>query len=466
MCGNCSNGFAFVNNGKKPCKCGRKAPLWVQRGLTHNENLLEIARATEGNDPSYLEKVVKRARAAAEKAKAAAAAKAASAGSDGSGAGDRGQGAVEAKLRARVAELEAEAKLREKDGGAGGDEPCEEAATEQEDFKSYQSQARAAEVEYKARCELLEMGIKLCFKGIDDPLGVDVHAHPTTGPLHRDCIQAEVEMGRLRALVRTSRPLDAQVANKTRSIEELEGKVAANQDKEKAQAAVVEELEGKLREAQEEAAEIVGTVRGQLARLHVWREELTSLRLQQLGAEGGGAPPAPVPVPVVEVGVSSEDLRGTVVLRAQCEGDFMRGILGDLIADPAGAAVVRKLLEVQDVERTTAARDAAEKESKQRAAAAQENSAGIAGQAPMDLSGGAPDEPPPAGLPGGAAAGSAGEGLPRGPIPAAGFTAEQAAAALAGAAAMRVRSGSRTPRGRSPGGRAHAKDSKNGGKET
>ena len=86
---------------------------------------------------------------------------------------------------------------------------------------------------------------------------------------------AEVE--RLRVLVRSFRPLDSQIGLKVRNIDDLEGKLAANQEREKTQAAVVAELEEKLREAQEAAAETVGIVQGQLARLHGWREELTGL---------------------------------------------------------------------------------------------------------------------------------------------------------------------------------------------
>ena len=182
------------------------------RGLTHKEHLLEVQKA-HGNDTTRLEQEVNQERLRRAAKQAAAADKSAGKGGGGSGpGGPSGKAAGKGqprhaggektaaqmeidKLRARNAKLEAEAAAGRAavaagpagvenvplDNGEGGtEEEAPDVGMEQDDFRTYQGQFREAEEDYKRWCHILELATKSAFKGIDEPLGVDVHAHSAT----------------------------------------------------------------------------------------------------------------------------------------------------------------------------------------------------------------------------------------------------------------------------------------------
>ena len=399
-CGNCSDRGPFINSGKQKCKrCGQSPPEWVQRGLTFNEHRLEVARATEGNDPSYLEKVVKKERAAAAKAKA---------GGKAVGKGGEGDGpspamakveAENAKFKAKIAKLEAELKKKlglapgaeepaaAKPGGGAAAADAEGTASddpmEGDSHKAHQAQAKRAEEKVKFWTDLLARMVAEVFPdGVSDNR---VERDQTTGPTHRKVHEANEELVEARRLVRSSRPLGAQIGNKRRDIATTEGKLAANEQRVRDQAAVVASLEQALKDAKDHEAELLETVRNQHERLARENEELVELRREELESEGGAvAPPPPPPVQAAGDSADAESL----ALRAQCQPQFLEDFVAN-ISNPAAlqalvdATVRKKALVDEDAAARAAQAEAARLAAESAAAAVAAKAAAGAGALPQ-----------------------------------------------------------------------------------
>ena len=285
------------------------------------------------------------------------------------------------------------------------------------------------------------------------------------GGLYKVVQGLEENLARLREAKRDLLPTHVRVRGLEQKAEGLHRKIDANKVKLEASLAREKEVNEQLLQCQASSAELRGFfTAGQEQALEETNDELEQkqgkLEEEQAADAAREAAAAPAAAaPPTDVGSLDAD---SIALRAALEPGFLRDILAKVSGYPAGQ---RAMFDIASRKQALV-----EDEAKARAAAAQAEAAVAAGPPKnaedMDLSGPAPDGSPPAVGPAAAAAGCSDGSLRREPVPAAAFTPQQAAAALAGSPAERARSGSRTPRARSPGGRAPGKSGRRGGKET
>ena len=464
ICGNCSDNGPVTCSGKAPCSCGRQAPAWVRRGLTHNEHLLEIAKA-KGNRTETIEGYIRRERSEArrrELAKDKVHDQAAPGNGNGKAAG-KGSSEVQ-QLRARVAELEARDKAKAADGPTPSVEPVPKTGAadntkDDEDMggshRDLQAQARVLEARVKAVRSCLQAAIAASF-GDKDHTELDIIHDPLAGAAQTALDEALEELEALRVQVRASRPIDLKVDLKRRELEALEPRVVANRAKAEEQAAAVEDLEERLKAAKSAHAETLATADRQERKAAQLREELGNLRREQVTVEYGDAPE-----PEFHEAQETSDvvLGEAMVARARGDVSFRDSCLFGLAGTPEGIDGMARLV---DQHRAAMAEHARAQEAQQRAAAAEQAAAAAAAAAAGALAppGATPPGDTPPAAPGSQAPVADDGSLPRGPVHASGFTPPQAAAALA------ARDGARTPpaRSRSPGGRAALKAGRIAGK--
>ena len=425
-CCNCQK----ENLGNVRCSCGHGSPGWIRRGLTSGQHGRERQREARRE----IDEAARRA--------------------NGQGSGGDGSGspvvakleAENAKWKAKNAELEA--RLKKELGGAKGsgaaaaEQPGGVVAAEGADagdgsdpmevdtHKGHQARAKLAEEQVKKWQEILDKMVEAIFPdGVEDSM--DIQRHVAAGPAHLSLHEAWEELEAARSLVRSSRPMGAQIGIKRRAITTTEGKLAANEQKVRDQGAVVASLEKSLQDAKDQEAELLETVRNQHTKLAQLQEELVELRREELEGEGGAA--APPPPPHQQATGDCADAE-SVGLRAQMEPKFLE----DFISSISNPAVLQALLEAGARKKALVDEDVA---ARAEAKAAQEETArSNAGLA-------APTSPAPAPAAGSAVAAAAAAGLPGAPLEPLLVVGDAAAhAALAEKAVeTRVRSRTRSP---------------------
>ena len=275
-CSNCSDGAAVTCTGKQPCRlCGQRAPEWVHKGLTQNEELLRKAKAF-GNRTDGIELSIKRERRAAKRREAAAAGNSCS----GKGAGDVRASPAYRALQAKLDQRDAEfAKLKKEAAGgsaaagvapevdAPGADPAGagEADMEVDTHKTHQAAAREAEESVQEWQAMLDPLVKKTFPdGTADEQALQ--QSDATGGVYRKLLEARAARDAARERVRDSRPLAGQIALKRKGLSKLEGQIAANQQKGIDLGKAAEEMQKRMEEFLQQQSAVVETTRGQQAR--------------------------------------------------------------------------------------------------------------------------------------------------------------------------------------------------------
>ena len=404
-CSNCSDGAAVRCTGKQPCRlCGQRAPEWVHKGLTQNEELLRKAKAF-GNRTDGIELSIERERQAAKRREAAAAGNSCS----GKGAGDVRASPAYRALQAKLDQRDAEfAKLKKEAAGgsaaagvapevdAPGADPAGagEADMEVDTHKTHQAAAREAEESVQEWQALLDPLVKKTFPdGTADEQALQ--QSDATGGVYRKLLEARAARDAARERVRDSRPLAGQIALKRKGLSKTEGQIAANQQKADDLGKTAEELQKSLDEVLQQQSAVLETTRGQQARFKLQSEELAELRRQELEAEGVAvAPPPPAPPPAAD-----HEQLDSAVLRGQGDPAFLRELLEKLLADPGCRVTARRALDLKEA--------ALDEQAKADGARAAEEAAQLAAtRKAAEQARSAADR---------AAAASAAAGLPRGP---------------------------------------------------